>query len=127
MPPSGSRSCGRLTEEDSFPATWQRLYPGKPIPKIRFWIDFNNKLRATPTVVEARWPAIVTRSLELSTRSATITAIRHLHATAEISRLKRGADVEVRLVAIPNDWDPPVPGAFMRQTMNDLADLGLRH
>ncbi len=117
---------GRLGEEDSLPAIWQRLYPGEAIPTIRFWIIFNNKLRATPTVVEPRWPAIVTRSLELSTRSATITAIRHLHAMAEISRLKRGAEVEVRLVAIPDDWDPPVAGAFMRQTMNELADLGAR-
>ena len=45
---------------------------------------------------------------------------------AEISRLKRKADVEVRIVSIPGDWFPPVPGTFIKETMNNLADLGER-
>ena len=52
--------------------------------------------------------------------------MRHLHAMAEISRLKRKADVEVRIVAIPGDWSPPVPGVFIKETMNNLADIGER-
>ena len=43
---------------------------------------------------------------------------------AEIARLKRKADIEVRVVSIPGDWSPPVPGVFIKETMNDLADLG---
>jgi hypothetical protein len=43
---------------------------------------------------------------------------------AEISRLRRKADVEVRVVSIPGDWAPPVPGLFIKETMNNLADLG---
>jgi hypothetical protein len=43
---------------------------------------------------------------------------------AEISRLKRHADAEVRLVAIPTEWTPPKPGVFIKETMNNLADLG---
>jgi hypothetical protein len=115
---------GRLGEEDSLPAVWQQLYPNVPIPKIRYWVIFNNQLHTPPMVVPARWPAIVTRSLELATRSSTLTALRHLYAMAEISQLKRKADVEVRIVAIPDDWTPPVPGVFVKETMNDLADLG---
>lgn len=117
---------GRLSEEESLPAMWQSVYPGAPIPKIRYWVIFNNQLRAQPMVVPARWPSIVTRALELSTRSATVTGMRHLHAMAEISRLKRNADVEVRIVSIPEEWSPPVPGVFIKETMNDLADLGVR-
>jgi len=45
---------------------------------------------------------------------------------ARSSRLKRKADVEVRIVAIPDDWSPPVAGVFVKETMNDLADLGER-
>jgi hypothetical protein len=116
---------GRLGEEDSLPALWQQRYPGAAIPKIRYWVIFNNQLRAQPMVVPAKWPAIVTRALELSTRSATLTAMRHLHAMAEISRLKRGAEVEVRIVAIPEEWSPPLPGIFIKETMNNLADLGM--
>jgi hypothetical protein len=62
--------------------------------------------------------------LELGTRASTATALRHLLAIAEISRLKRNADIEVRIVSIPNDWSPPVEGTFVKKSMNALADLG---
>jgi hypothetical protein len=115
---------GRVQEEDSLPAIWAATFPDLPIPKIRYWIIFNNQQRPLPQVTVPTWPAVVTRSLEMGTRAATLTAIRHLHAQAEISRLKRGAEVEVRLVAVPNDWVPPQPGVFIKETMNNLADLG---
>jgi hypothetical protein len=60
----------------------------------------------------------------ISTSRTLPTSIRHLHAQAEISRLKRGANVEVRFVAVPNDWVPPQPGVFIKETMNNMADLG---
>jgi hypothetical protein len=53
-------------------------------------------------------------------------ALRHLYAMAEISRLKRQADVQVRIVSIPGEWVPPVPGVFITETMNNLADLGTK-
>jgi len=34
--------------------------------------------------------------------------------------------VEVRVVSIPEDWMPAAPGAFVKETMNVLADLGER-
>jgi hypothetical protein len=115
---------GRIAEEDSLPALWQKAYPKLPIPKIRYWVIFNNQFRPVPTVTSPNWPAVISRSLETSTRAATATAVRHLFAMAEISRLKRKADVEVRVVSIPPDWVPPVPGVFIKETMNNLADLG---
>ena len=115
---------GRVKEEDSLPALWAATYPSLPIPKIRYWVIFNNQLRPLPQVTAPTWPAVVTRSLEMGTRAATLTSMRHLHAQAEISRLKRGADVEVRIVAVPDDWVPPQPGVFIKETMNNLADLG---
>jgi hypothetical protein len=115
---------GRASEEQSLPAVWKELYPNAPVPKTRFWVIFNNQAQAPPTVVPARWIEIVTRAVTLSTRAATLTAIRHLYAKAEVSRLKRDADIEVRTVMIPNDWVPPKPGAFVKETMNNLADLG---
>jgi hypothetical protein len=115
---------GRLDDDDNLPAVWQKLYPDTPVPKIRYWVIFNNQLHTPPTVVAARWPDIIVRSMELSTRSATLTAMRHLFTMAEIDHLKRNADMEVHIVAIPDDWSPPVPGAFQKETMNNLADLG---
>jgi Patatin-like phospholipase len=115
---------GRIAEEDSLPALWQKAYPNLPIPKIRYWVIFNNQFRPLPQITAPNWPAVIQRSLETSTRAATATAVRHLFAMAEISRLKRKADVEVRLVSIPGDWFPPKPGTFIKETMNNLADLG---
>ena len=42
---------------------------------------------------------------------------------AEISRLKRKAEVEVRIVSIPGNWFRPC-GVFKKETMNSLVDLG---
>ncbi len=115
---------GRTQESDSIPARWQAAYPGEPMPKLRYWIIFNNQLRPLPQVTDPTWPAIVARATETCTRAATLTSLRHLFAQAEISRLKRGATIEIRLVAVPNEWSPPKPGVFVTETMNSLADLG---
>jgi patatin-like phospholipase len=115
---------GRISEEDSLPALWQKAYPNLPVPKVRFWVIFNNQFRPMPVVTAPNWPAVIQRAMETSTRAATATAVRHLFAIAEISRLKRKAEVEVRIVSIPGDWFPPVPGTFIKETMNNLADLG---
>jgi hypothetical protein len=115
---------GRIGEEDSLPALWQKAYPNLAIPKTRFWVIFNNQFRPVPVVTAPNWPAVIQRAMETSTRAATTTAVRHLYAMAEISRLRRKADVEVRIVAIPGDWVPPIPGVFIKESMNALADLG---
>jgi hypothetical protein len=115
---------GRISEEESLPALWQKAYPKLPMPKTRFWVIFNNQFRPMPVVTAPNWLAVIQRAMETSTRAATATAVRHLFAIAEISRLKRKAEVEVRIVSIPGDWFPPVPGVFIKETMNNLADLG---
>jgi hypothetical protein len=43
---------------------------------------------------------------------------------AEIARLTLGGDVEIRYVAVPDDFVPPKAGVFVKETMNALADLG---
>jgi hypothetical protein len=117
---------GRGHEEQSFPALWVAAYPHLPVPMIRYWVIFNNQLRPLPQVTEPTWPAVVERSLNLGTRAATITSMRHLFAQAAISRLMRGATIEVRIMAVPDDFVPPKPGTFEKDTMNALADLGER-
>jgi hypothetical protein len=115
---------GRVSENDTLAPQWQAAYPDIPIPKVRFWVLFNNQFRPPPQVIEPRWPAVITRAMETSTRAATTTAIRHLFSIAENSRLKWHADTEVRVASIPGDWLPPKPGTFVKETMNALADLG---
>ncbi|HSZ57688.1 MAG TPA: patatin-like phospholipase family protein [Tepidisphaeraceae bacterium] len=115
---------GRVSENDTLAPQWQAAYPDIPIPKVRFWVLFNNQFRPPPQVIDPRWPAVITRAMETSTRAATTTAIRHLFSIAENSRLKWHADTEVRVASIPGDWLPPKPGTFVTETMNALADLG---
>jgi hypothetical protein len=115
---------GRGGEENTVPAIWQQTYPDLPMPKIRVWVIFNNQFHPMPEVTAPNWLAVVQRSLETATRAATAIAVRHLYAMAEIARLKRKADAEVYIVSIPGDWSPPVAGTFMKETMNDLVDLG---
>jgi predicted acylesterase/phospholipase RssA len=84
---------GARRTEDTPLAMWTALYPNLPVPTVRFWVIFNNQLRPLPQVTRPAWPAVFTRSLEMATRAATITAIRHLFAQAEIARLKHGGEM----------------------------------
>jgi len=116
----------RLQEQETFAAVWAMQYPNMPMPPMRYWVIFNNQLVPLPQVTEPNWPAVVSRSMEMATRAATLTALRHLYSLCEIARLKHGVTIEVRVVAVPGDWSPPKPGVFVAETMNALADLGER-
>jgi predicted patatin/cPLA2 family phospholipase len=105
-------------------ARWLTAYPQVPLPRIRYWIIFNNKVRWSPEVVPPRMGAVLSASMTASTRSATINCMRLLILQAELARLKNHADIEVRIVAVPDSWVAPKPGSFVPETMNALADLG---
>ncbi len=117
---------GRMTIDDNATAIWKTLYPDIPMPKARYWIIFNNQFRPPPRVVQPDWRSVLPRSLDTSSRSATVNALRHLFAIAAVNRLQYGVDVEVRYIAVPDDWTPPRPGVFDREVMNVLADMGER-
>jgi hypothetical protein len=91
---------GRAREGDSLPAQWRAKHPGVPIPRLRYWVIFNNQFRFPPQVTQARWPEIMDRATIIATQTATINSMRHLYAQAEITRLKHNADVEVRVLAV---------------------------
>jgi Patatin-like phospholipase len=115
---------GRLPEDRRIAGLWRRLYPRDRMPKLRYWVIFNNQLHAPPTVVRPRWFDIVMRSIDVSSRAGSLNAIRQLYLLTEVARLKHHADVEMRFVAIPDDWRPPKAGTFVKETMDNLADLG---
>jgi hypothetical protein len=66
----------------------------------------------------------MSRATIMATQNATVSAMRHLEASAELIRLKYGIDVEVRVMAVPDTWVPKEAGTFKKEVMNDLADLG---
>jgi hypothetical protein len=115
---------GAMKREDSFGPVYGRLFPGKPVPKLRYWVILNNYAVAQPRTVQPTWPAVIERSLEVAVRASTTVALRHLYAMAELNRLRGDGDAEVRWVAIPNSWKQPVEGIFKAETMRSLSDLG---
>jgi predicted acylesterase/phospholipase RssA len=117
---------GETREDQSVPARWHAKHPRRPMPRVRYWVIFNNQLRFPPQVTQNRWPDIMGRTTIMATQTSTLNSLRHLYAMAEIARLKYKADVEVRLMAVPEDFVPSKPGTFVPEVMNTLADLGER-
>ena len=115
---------GRAREDESLPALWRAKYAGVPMPRMRYWVIFNNQFRFPPQVTRVRWPDIMSRATIMSTQTSTVNSMRHLFAMAQIAKLTRNVELEVRIMAVPDEWVPPKPGTFVSEVMNALADLG---
>jgi len=114
----------RVPEEQSVVARWRAKHAREPLPRVRYWVIFNNQFLFPPQVTQQRWPDIMSRATIMSTQTSTVAAMRHLASHNELLRLKYGAEVETRFIAVPEDWVPPAPGTFQKEVMNALADLG---
>jgi predicted acylesterase/phospholipase RssA len=117
---------GRARESESLPALWRAKYAAEPMPRMRYWVIFNNQFRFPPQVTQERWPDIMSRAMIMSTQTSTVNSMRHLFAMVEIAKLTRNVELEVRIMAVPDEWVPPKPGTFVSEVMNNLADLGER-
>jgi hypothetical protein len=115
---------GRAREEDSFFARWRAAYAKAPPPRVRYWVIFNNQFRFPPQVTRERWPDIMGRATIMATQTSTMNSMRHLFTLAEVVRLKYGADVQVRVMAVPDSFVPAHPDSFNAEVMNTLADIG---
>jgi len=114
----------RIDQDQGVAAQWRAKHGRAPAPRVRYWVIFNNQFRFPPQVTKVRWPDIMSRATIMATQSATVSAMRHLEANAELTRRKYGMDVEVRVIAVPDSWVPPAEGTFKKEVMNALADLG---
>jgi len=115
---------GRVSEKDSFFALYRAGFPKAALPRVRYWVIFNNQLRFPPQITQERWPDIMSRATIMGTQTSTVNSMRHLYALAELAQLKYGAQVEVRLMHVPDSYVPSKPGSFVSEVMNELADLG---
>jgi predicted acylesterase/phospholipase RssA len=116
----------RIEDEDSLAVLWRKRNPNTPVPRLRYWVIFNNQFRFPPQVTPDKWPDIMSRATIMATQTGTVAAMRHLFARAELIKLKQKVDVEVRVMAVPESFVPSVPGTFQKEVMNALADLGER-
>lgn len=111
---------------DALLPQWKRMHPGTPLPKVRYWLIINNQLSQPPRTVQVRWPSVLSPSLSTAIRSSTLAEVRWLASQADYVNASMGTDIEVRVTAIPDEWRPPVPGDFKRETMVSLSELGRR-
>ncbi len=109
---------------DSLIPRWRAKHPNTPLPPVRFWIIVNNQLAQAPASMQMSWTDVVNPALATAIRSSTNAEIRWLVAEADYMNAVYDTDIEVRVVAIPNDWRAPVKGDFKEETMRSLADLG---
>ena len=91
---------------------------------VRYTCSKYSKGRPPPMIVHPRWFDIIMRSIDVGMRSSSLNSMRQLFLQAEVARLKRNADVEVRYIAVPDWWRPLNTGTFIKENMNNLADLG---
>ena len=115
---------GRLRRDQSIGALWARSAPDLPKARMRYWVILNNWLITPPKTTQPKWVDVISRSVDLAVRSSTVTGLRHLLTIAELENLRGDFSVEVRIVAIPPAWRPPVEGVFKEETMRDLARVG---
>jgi len=109
---------------DGFLQQWMHRYPGRPLPRVRYWVIVNDQIVSAPMTVQSTWPSVLTPAIATSIRSATMSEIRWLAAQAKYVNAVYDADIEVRMVAIPPAWRPPVPGVFIEESMRSMADAG---
>jgi len=102
---------------------WRKQFPDRKPPTIRYWVIINGQLTTRPQRVRERWSDVSKRSVEMVIRSSTVQSLRSLEMRTQLMKIE-GFDVELRYMAIPNDWQPPVEGSFKKETMVSLAKLG---
>lgn len=105
---------------------FKKAFPNQPGLRMRYWVVFNNQVQSPPRTVQRGWLAVLGRSVEVAIRASTVTALRHLFSHADSVTQRGDGSIEVRWVAIPDDWRPPVEGIFVEETMRDLANVGAK-
>jgi predicted patatin/cPLA2 family phospholipase len=111
---------------DSAVNIWKKEHPLRKPPKWRVWVIVNKQLGTAPEHLLPTWPAVMERSLDLAIRASTITSLKGLALAIQYLHLRDGIDIELRIIAIPDEWRPPVKGPFKKETMNSLAELGCK-
>ncbi|MFM7260491.1 MAG: patatin-like phospholipase family protein [bacterium] len=112
--------------EDSLAYRFRQAFPNAGPLKVRYWVIFNNQAVSPARTVQGTWLDVLGRSVEVAIRSSTMTGLRHLYSHAEAVTRRGDGSIEVRWIAIPDEWRPKVEGVFKRETMSDLADIGAR-
>jgi len=106
-------------------ARFSDRHPDAPLPKVRVWVVVNGKFQPEPAVTQPTWVAVAGRSLGTLISSEEIFALSLIKDMVRVAATVHGADVELRMVAIPED--APAGKAndlFDKAYMLELEKLG---
>lgn len=127
---------GGVTSNILYGANWRserapvflhkQRFPREAPPKLRFWVVVNIQIGSTPQIVQPTWISITRASMGTAIKSSTLVQLRHLATQAALLNDADGVPTEFRFIAIPQEWTPPVEGEFRKETMESLAELGLK-
>ena len=102
-----------------------RKQHGDAPPTIRFWLIFNNKLGVQPHVTARRWSDALLRSYKIALQTTLVAPFESLGRTADLLEQSGQASIELRWVAIPEDFEEAdADAAFVPEAMQDLSLLG---
>ncbi len=108
-----------------YAAAWRERYGDRPLPKIRFWMIYNNQLGLQPSAVGLSWYDIVYRSYQTISQTSFQAPLQTSLLTAQADEATGVPDFEVRWVAIPDSYlADPEARPFDPAVTNALADLG---
>jgi predicted acylesterase/phospholipase RssA len=106
-------------------AQFMARHPGAVAPKVRAWIVVNQQLKPQHAVAQPKWIDVTNRSLGTPTSTSQLFALALLRDMAVQASQERGLDVEVRLVAIPDETPKPrSKDLFDKPYMLALQELG---
>jgi hypothetical protein len=105
---------------------FRKLYPGLPIPLLRYWIIINNRLTPESRIIQPTWVSITEASVDTMIRSAEMGTLRQFAEQVDFVRqTEPDVRIELRFVAIPDTWSPAQTGIFQEENMKALTDIGL--
>ena len=107
---------------------WRQRHPNLPMPVIRIWAIINAKMYVDPRVVQAQYPDIAMRSINIMMAYDRMKALFTLAYLVEEMKEVDGVRAEFRHVFIPDEATIPVDVTQLgdKDIIRRLVDLGYR-
>ncbi len=104
---------------------FRKLHPDAPMPKVRVWVQVNEKFQPEPAVTQPTWVSVAGRALDTLTSTEELFALTLIKRMVHEAKAEHGVDAEFRMVAIPTDAPKNESGEMFDQDyMRALEDLG---
>ena len=107
---------------------WLQRHPDTPMPTIRVWVIINAKMYVDARTVQAQYPDIAMRSIDIIMAYDRLKALFTLAFLIDEMNEQQGVQAELRHVFIPQDATIPTDVTQLgdKDIIRNLVDLGYR-